>query len=78
MHLVRLLPAVLSLGSLAGCSGDSEPANTGFAKPESRGTIGATCMTLANPFFSTIHIITAGIDLSVGSLIALSSVAAAS
>jgi ribose transport system substrate-binding protein len=45
--------AVLSLG-LYGCSGESETGSSADA-PEFRGKIGATCMTLANPFFSTIQ-----------------------
>ena len=38
---------------LAGCSGDSPPPDSDQA--EIRGTIGATCLTLANPFFVTIQ-----------------------
>ena len=40
--------------SLHGCSGESESGGSADA-PQSRGKIGATCMTLANPFFSTIQ-----------------------
>ena len=53
-NILSILAVTFLSISLYGCSGDSKTDESSDA-PESRGKIGATCMTLANPFFSTIQ-----------------------